>query len=506
MGYVEMSAILDVWDLRTVLIGVVVFLSMSWVLRRRRPLGSNTLPPGPWGWPLIGNLPSLAFASGADEPHEVFMRMAKQYGPIFSLNVLGQRMVVVHGYKAIREAFNNPSLSDRPELHILQNLFNGAEGVATASGDTWREQRKLILNVFRNFGVGQACFEDQIATEANHLTAEIKKLKGEVFNPVHLFGNAVSNVISSVVLGRRYEYNDVEFQRVLASMDRSMELIGAGAAMQFLPFVNRLGFLPSIKEMTATMKYVMDFVMGIVKKHQSDSYVEESRDLMDVYLREMKSKEERNIPTNLSVLNLVIVVSDLFVAGTETTASTLRWGLLFMMLHPEIQGRVQIELDSVVGRERLPQMSDRRNLPYTEAVILELQRRGNIVPLGLPHKAAEDTTLAGYTVPKGSLVVANHWALNIDPELFPDPWDFNPERFLNEDGEVTKPEELIPFSTGRRICLGEQLAKMELFIFFTHLLHQFTFRKPEGSPPLSLKGHLGITLAPMPFEVCALPR
>ncbi|XP_038075544.1 cytochrome P450 2J6-like [Patiria miniata] len=500
------ASLLDVLDSRTVLICLVVFLLVSWIVRRRRSSVSGTLPPGPWGWPLIGNLPSLAFASNAEEPYEVFMRMAKQYGPVFSLNILGQRMVVVHGYKAIREAFNNPILSDRPELHILRNLFNGAEGVATASGDTWREQRKLILNVFRNFGVGQARFEDQIATEAGHLVSEMKGLQGQAFNPVHLFGNAVSNVISSVVLGRRYDYDDPAFQRVLASMDRSMELIGAGAAMQLLPFVNRLGFLPNIKEMTATMKFVMDFVMDIVKKHQSDCYSEEPRDLMDVYLREMRSKEERNIPTHLSVMNLVLVVSDLFVAGTETTANTLRWGLLFMMLHPEIQSRVQQELDTVVGRERLPQLADRRNLPYTEAVILELERRGNVVPLGLPHKAAADTTLAGYTVPKGSLVVANHWALNIDSEVFPDPLVFNPERFLNDDGEVTKPEELIPFSTGRRICLGEQLAKMELFIFFTYLLHQFTFKKPEGSPPLSLKGYLGITLAPTPFQVCALPR
>ena len=128
MGYVGIPAFLDVLDLRVALCAVV-FLLLWWVLRRRYPpCPHGTPPPGPWGWPLIGNLPSLAFASGTDEPHVVFMRMAKQYGPIFSLNVLGQRMVVVHGYKAIREAFHNPSLSDRPELHILRNLFNGAEG------------------------------------------------------------------------------------------------------------------------------------------------------------------------------------------------------------------------------------------------------------------------------------------------------------------------------------------------------------------------------------------
>ncbi|XP_038045220.1 cytochrome P450 2J5-like [Patiria miniata] len=486
-------------DLRTVLVAVTVFLVLSWWLRRPR-----NLPPGPWGWPLIGSLPTMALAPG--EPHEVFLRMSKRYGPIFTLDILGQRLVLVHGYEAIREAFQHPSLSDRPELHSVKEMLNGSEGVAAASGEIWKEQRKLSLNVFKDFGVGKSSFEDQIATEAGHLMQEIHKFGGKAFNPGTLFMTAVSDIIAVVVFGKRFEYDDPEFQRVLASIRRNLDLIGAGAAMQFLPVTKYLGFLPSMREMRQNIILVVNFTKEIIKRHLEEFDPDDKRDFMDMYIGEMKEKERQNVDTILSLDNLVSVINDLFVAGTDTTATTLRWGLLYMVLNPDIQQRVQQEIDAVVGRNRLPRMSHRSELPYTEAVILEMQRIGNIVPLGVPHRASEDTSLMGYTIPKDTFVIANHWALNLDPKLFPEPHRFNPERFLNSAGEVVKPEELIPFSTGRRVCLGEQLAKMELFIFFTYLLHQFTFKKPEGSPPLSLKGILGITLAPAPYEVCAVPR
>ncbi|XP_022090899.1 cytochrome P450 2J6-like [Acanthaster planci] len=491
--------ILGLLDLRTVLVACVVFLTLSWLIRRPR-----NLPPGPWGWPLIGSLPTLAMAPG--DPHEIFQRMAQRYGPVFTLNILGQRLVLVHGYEAIREAFQHPSLSDRPELHLVTQMLNGSEGIAAASGEIWKEQRKLALNVFKNFGVGKSSFEDQIATEAEHMMNEMHKLEGKAFNPDKLFMTAVSDIIAVVVFGKRFEYDDPEFQRILASIHRNLELIGAGAAMQFLPITKYLGFLPSMQEMRKNIQLVVNFTKNIIDRHLKEFDSDDKRDFMDMYISEMKEREKQNTNTVLSVDNLISVINDLFVAGTETTATTLRWGLLYMILHPDVQERVQREIDAVVGRNRLPRMSHRSELPYTEAVLLELQRIGNIVPLGVPHRASENTTFQGYTIPKDTFIVANHWALHRDPKLFPEPEKFSPERFLNADGEAVKPEELIPFSTGRRVCLGEQLAKMELFIFFTYLLHQFTFKKPQGSPPINLKGHLGITLAPVPFEVCAIPR
>ncbi|XP_072020639.1 cytochrome P450 2U1-like isoform X1 [Amphiura filiformis] len=202
-------------------------------------------------------------------------------------------------------------------------------------------------------------------------------------------------------------------------------------------------------------------------------------------------------------MTLYQTVSQLFSAGSETTVTSLRWSLLYMMAYPEIQSRIQNEIDCVVGRDRLPRVGDA--LPLTEATIMEVQRYSSIAPLGVPHVATEHTTLQGRNIPKGTLLFCNIWAVHHDPDVWTNPDQFRPERFLSEDGKVYQPKEYIPFSTGHRKCLGEHLAKMELFIIFSHLLHQFTFKSPPDVE-LSMDGTLGVTNAPKPFQCVAIQR
>ena len=360
---------------------------------------------------------------------------------------------------------------------------------AAASGEVWKEQRKLSLNVFKNFGVGKSRFEDQIATEAEHLVQEIHKHQGKAFNPTKLFNVSVSTIIASVVFGKRYEYDDPQFQQILTSINRNMDLIGAGAAMQFLPITKYLGFLPSMREMKRNMTLVVNFTKNIIKSHLSDFDPDNVRDFMDMYIKELKEKEDQNVDTVLSLNNLVSVINDLFVAGSETTTTTLRWGLLYMMRYPEIQERVQREIDAVVGRNRLPRISNRQDMPYTAAVILELQRLSNIVPLGVPHRASRDTAFMGFTVPKDAFIISNQWALNVNSELFPEPERFNPERFLNDAGVVVKPEELIPFGTGKFILgsvskVGHVRGAKERSIWHARGTSHWTARSCRTSVPL----------------------
>ncbi|XP_072038456.1 cytochrome P450 2J4-like isoform X1 [Amphiura filiformis] len=240
---------------------------------------------------------------------------------------------------------------------------------------------------------------------------------------------------------------------------------------------------------------------------------------MDVFLNEIE-KNAQNTPTDDSGCtppdtndrvnfihenSLTSTAIGLYLAGTETSATTIRWALLYMMTLPEIQAKVQQELDSVVGRSRMPKWADRLILPYTEAVLLEIQRIRTVVPLGVPHVAAKDNKIGGYDVPKGSLIVSNLWAVHNDPDIWTEPDQFRPERFLDEDGKLRHREEFIPFSAGHRVCLGENLAKMEMFIFFTYILHTFTIKNPYNKP-YSLKGVSGITFSPIDFEIVAENR
>jgi hypothetical protein len=149
---------------------------------------------------------------------------------------------------------------------------------------------------------------------------------------------------------------------------------------------------------------------------------------------------------------LRVVISDLFIAGSETTSSTLRWAFLFMILYPDFQKKVQAEIDDVIGCERDPMSADRTKMPYTHAVLMEIQRVGSIVPFGVPHgNTSQDVQFEGYNIPRQTIVACNIWAVHHDATYWPYPESFNPKNFLDEKGNVIHRERLIPFLIGKRM-------------------------------------------------------
>ncbi|KAK2496568.1 hypothetical protein MC885_000510 [Smutsia gigantea] len=271
------------------------------------------------------------------------------------------------------------------------------------------------------------------------------KKNGQPFNPHFKINNAVSNIICSITFGERFEYQDGQFQELLRLLDEVVCLE------------------PS--------------VWCLYSGNATSSFHEE---------------------------NLIYTTLDLFFAGTETTSTTLRWGLLYLALNPGLQEKVQAEIDRVLGQSQQPSTAARESMPYTNAFIHEVQRMGNIIPLNVPREVTVDTTLAGYHLPKGTVILTNLTALHRDPAEWATPDTFNPEHFL-ENGQFKKREAFLPFSVGKRVCLGEQLAKSELFIFFTSLVQKFTFR-PSDNEKLSLKFRMGLTLSPVNHHICAVPR
>ncbi|PSN45989.1 Methyl farnesoate epoxidase, partial [Blattella germanica] len=203
---------------------------------------------------------------------------------------------------------------------------------------------------------------------------------------------------------------------------------------------------------------------------------------------------------------LITICQDLFAAGGETTTSSIEFSLLYMVLYPEVQKNVQKELDSVVGQNRRPTLEDRPNLPYVEAVITELLRVCSIAPLTPPHRVTEDTYLNGYLIPKDTMVLINLYSLMQDKEHWGDPENFRPERFLNAQGKFVKDDWMIPFGTGKRMCLGEVLARSTVYLFFTSFLQEFTFSVPEGDTKPSTFPLPGFTIAPQPFRVKVTKR
>ncbi|KAJ2985134.1 hypothetical protein NUW54_g10252 [Trametes sanguinea] len=175
--------------------------------------------------------------------------------------------------------------------------------------------------------------------------------------------------------------------------------------------------------------------------------------------------------------------------GTDTTFSTAEGFFLAMALHPEVQRKAQAELDAVVGPHRLPDFSDRESLVYINALVKESLRWHNVLPLGVPHRTIQDDEFHGYFIPKGTLVTPNVWACMHDPQIYPEPKKFNPDRFVRE-GKLT-PDVLDPtnfvFGFGRRICPGRHFADAGLFILIASVLHVYNIEPPLGEDGRPIK-------------------
>ncbi|XP_051802851.1 cytochrome P450 2J6-like isoform X2 [Acanthochromis polyacanthus] len=487
------------WNLKSLLLFTIVFIITADFVKNRRPLG---FPPGPWALPVVGSL----FTVDHTRTHEDLTQLAEKYGDVYSIRMGQVWLIVLNGLGAMKEALvtQRDSLADRPRLPLVEAITHG-QGMTFTSGHIWRQQRRFALSTLRNFGFAKTSLQPVILDEFSHCAEEFRRYEGKPFNPHLVMNNAVSNIICSLLFGHRFEYSDEKFQKLLRWFGVVLHTHASIWAQLYNSFTGFMRFLPgphqTIKQISQGVK---DFIRAEINEHKKNWDPSTQRDYIDCYLNEIqmnKGKDENTFDEE----NMIICVMDLFVAGSETTSTTLRWGFLYMAKYPEIQEKVQAEIDRVIGQSRQPSMEDRANLPYTDAVIHEIQRMGNIVPLSLPHLTNRDVQLGGYNIPKGFAVIPNLTSVLFDKNEWEMPYTFNPGHFLNEEGKFVKPAAFIPFSAGKRLCPGESLAKMELFLFFTCFMQHFNFSMPAGVKPVT-DFLFGITLSPKEYEICATSR
>ncbi|KAH0620185.1 hypothetical protein JD844_020191 [Phrynosoma platyrhinos] len=421
----------------------------------------------------------------------VFFQLSEKYGSVFTLYFGAERVVVLHGYEAIKEA-----LIDRADEFSARgkrpfgDKVTQRKGIVFSNGETWKQLRRFALTSLRNFGMGKKSIEERIQGEAQYLLEQIQDTKEQPFDPKFLLNCATGNVICSIVLGKHYDYND---KRFLAFMDLSNENI-------------QIGNSPWGQRLKPNAMRGRQFISEEAKKHKATLDPTSPRDFIDSFYIKM-DQEKHNDASVFTSENLVFSTSDLFVAGIETTSTTLRYGLLILQKYPEIEGRVQEEIDRVVGRSRRPCMADRGQMPYTDAVIHEIQRFISLVPLGLPHAVVKDTPFRQYVIPKGTTIHPHLTSVLHDSREFPNPTEFDPQHFLHEDGTFRKSEYFMPFLAGKRVCIGESLARMELFLFFTSILQNFKLKPLTDPKEIDITPLKSINInIPRPYRLCLVPR
>ncbi|XP_054239328.1 cytochrome P450 2K6-like isoform X1 [Indicator indicator] len=487
-------------------VGLLLILIFLLILKSQHVWKSHTrgnFPPGPRPLPIIGNLHIM----NLERPHLTMLELAKTYGPVFSIQMGPWKMVVLSGYDTVKEALVNQAeaFAGRPKLPIVKDTGNG-KGVIFSDGENWKVMRRFTLTTLRDFGMGKKAIEDFIVQEYGHLAENIEAEKGKPLDMTLMMNSATANVIVSILLGKRYDYEDPTFRRLLALLNQNIRIFGSPSISIYnmFPF---LGFLlKDYKTFLQNMKEMNAFIKATFIEHLKTLDRNDQRSFIDTFL--VRQQEENGKANGyFHNENLTEVVRNLFAAGMETTSTTLRWGLLLMAKYPEIQKQVQEEIEEVIGSNP-PRIEHRTQMPYTDAVIHETQRFANILPLNLPHETTADVTLKGYFIPKGTYIVPLLASVLRDETQWEKPDVFYPEHFLDSNGKFVKKDAFMPFSAGRRICAGETLAKMELFLFFTSLLQRFTFHPPPGVSisDLDISPSSGITVPPLTQAICAVPR
>ncbi|KAM3834563.1 cytochrome P450 2J5-like isoform 2-T3 [Vipera latastei] len=473
---------------------ILFFLKQLWTRRH--------LPPGPLALPLIGTLWTVGFWLHED----FYLKHVKQYGNVHSTWVGSYLVVVLSGFKTVKEGMTSflEEFADRADEPFSVKL-GGKKGIIFSNGPTWKQQRHIAITSLRKLGLGKKSVEHQIEDTAQTLMERFREKKGQPFDPSLLMLNAVCNVICALSCGHQFAPEDENFQKLTEALTFFFNFTGGFYHVIYDLFPRLMNYLPGPhKKALASVDSILTFAKQEIEKHKESHCLHEPQDFIDYYLLQMeKSRNDPNSTYNEE--NLAHCVFDFFAAGTETTFATLKWALLLLTNHPDIQEKVQKEIEDVFGISGSISYQDRKKLPYTNAVIHEMLRVKYIFLLGIPRQSTKDVKMRGYHIPKGSFVFPDLRSVLLDPEQWETPKEFNPNHFLDKDGQFIEREEFLPFGIGQRVCVGELLTRVETFMFLTSLLRAFSFRLPEGVKELNEAPVVKATMHPHPYKLCAIP-
>ncbi|XP_058221831.1 flavonoid 3'-monooxygenase CYP75B137-like [Rhododendron vialii] len=458
----------------------------AWISKNTPPL-----PPGPRGLPLVGNLPFLD-----PELHTCFQTLAQAYGPIVRLQLGTKVGVVISSPAAAREVLrdNDATFANRdvPELAIDAVAKGHSDIVFSPHGPGWQMLRKVCVREV----LGSATLESVYGLRRREIRNTVRYLHSQVGSPVnvgeHMFLTAL-NAITSMLWGVTMKEEErtrigVDFRVAVAE---AMELLGKPNLSDFFPGLAWFDLQGLKKQMMGLVGRFNKIFDAITDRGLGLDGGKESRDFLQVLLQ---LKNEGDAKTPLTMTQLKVLFMDMVLGGTETTSNAIEFAMAEMMNKPEILKKAQQELDMVVGKDSIVEESHINKLPYLNAILKEVLRLHPVLPLMVPHCPSQTCIIGGYTIPKGTRVFINIWAIHRDPLIWENPAEFHPERFLDgklgfRGGDFS----YFPFGSGRRMCAGIAMAERMFLFSLASILHSFEWKLPEGEE-LDLSEKFGIVL------------
>lgn len=467
------------------LFGGLLFL--LWKTFRKPP----ELPPGKWGLPLVGYIP---WSNKTVEDQVADLH--KQYGPIFLWRMGTQLMIFSNDYKLVKEAFSRFEFTDRPDWETFKFFEDPAVGIGSSSGALWHNNRRFTLRQLRDLGMGKSRLVEVVQEQTLKLREALSINAGTPGRIPHQLMVTVINVIWQMVASTQFDAEDKKLQKFAKDMENFVLLSNRLAFKDFMPWLQNVmpeflfKRLINYHGMADMKERFFRYFYEEIESHRATLDPNNPRDFIDGYLLEMEAKKD-DPESTCSDADLAFLVFDLFFAGSETTVNTFNWTCCYLASHPHLQRKLHAEIDEVLCNGILPTLAERSRMPYTEAVINETLRISSLVNFGVQHMANTDTQLGGYTIPKGAILQASVTSIHYDDRYWDRAKEFRPERWLDENGKLAMPKEgFLPFGVGKRVCAGESLARMELFIIIAMVFQDFSVAPPPGksinlSPDLS---------------------
>ncbi|KAH6818092.1 cytochrome P450 [Perilla frutescens var. frutescens] len=494
-----------IFNSRDIFIAISLFTVIwyAWILLKYSKKHRYPLPPGPRGLPLVGSLPFLDL-----ELHSHFADLARTYGPILSLKLGGKISIVISSPAMAREILkeNDVTFANRVVPVVVTAMeYGGRDIVFTPYGPEWRMLRKVCVRDMLGHMTFDAfyCYRRK---EVRNVVKYLYGLKGCRVNVGELMFSNVLNVITSMLWGGTIQGDGragvgAEFRQVVGEIT---ELLGKPNVSDFFPGLAWLDLQGLKKQMKVVIvKLEQIFERIIEERLRNEGSIGSNSNFLEVLLQ-LREGGGTEIP--LTMMHIKALLVDMVVGGTDTTSSTVEFAIAEMMNKPEVMLKAQREVDDVVGKNRVVEESHTNKLPYLNAVMKEVLRLHPVLPLMVPHCPSKPCVVGGYSVPEGARTFVNVWAIHRDPSNWTNPNEFNPERFLNGEGDCGNDFTYLPFGSGRRSCAGMAMGERIVMYSLASLVHSFRWELGEGES-LDLSEKFGIVLKKkVPLVAVPVPR
>ncbi|KAG1855549.1 cytochrome P450 [Suillus subluteus] len=491
-------------------VSFVVVTALRWFIKNRQTKPS--LPPGPVPIPLLGNILSI----NAKKPWLTYTQWHAVYGDLVFVRILDQDVVVINSQHIVQALLDKRSAiySERPYMATVEPSGWSINFVFTGYNDEWRRCRRLFHQTFRPDSARK--FRPMQMRQARQMIVNL------IEDPQH-YHSHFATFTSSIGMSTIYDYQPRARDDPLVQIIENALMVGLdvmtperAVLLKAFPFLLKLPdwcWGSSIKRdaraSTNQMREMTDVPFRYTQQHMADSSSLGQLSMVAENLRRMEKQDEASKPMFEATLKRTATTA--MIGAYETATSTLMAFAFAMVSYPDVQRRAQAEINSVIGRDRLPTFEDRTSLPYVESVLRETLRWLPVSPLGIPHAASSDDIYDGYFIPKGTTVIYNTWGISRDERRYPEASRFMPERFLDVNGALTDDDPAgYVFGSGRRACPGRYTVDATLWSAIAIMLAtvEFSFAKDDQGKMIDFIPQFttGLTHSVMAFPCNISPR